>query len=89
MATLHIVEDFADLLKNHPWWIMFFMTMVHFCILSFRGGALYNYYHNYADKAALYDFVAKLGANGGEITPPPSTTASALAGAWPDGPRGP
>ena len=54
-------EDFADLVKNHPWWIMFFMTLVHFCILSFRGGALYNYYHHYADKAAMYDFVQKLG----------------------------
>ena len=37
------------------------MTLVHFAILSFRGGALYNYYHHYADKAAMFDFVAKLG----------------------------
>ncbi len=54
-------EDFADLIKNHPWWIMFFMTMCHFCILSFRGGALYDYYHYYADKASMYDFLQKLG----------------------------
>ena len=40
---------------------MFFMTLCHFCILSFRGGALYNYYHHYADKAALYDWVQQLG----------------------------
>ena len=40
---------------------MFFMTLCHFCILSFRGGALYNYYHHYADKGALYDWVQKLG----------------------------
>jgi Na+/melibiose symporter-like transporter len=54
-------QDFLDLLKNSPWRIMFIMTLIHFAILSFRGGALYNYYHHYADKAAMYDFVAKLG----------------------------
>jgi GPH family glycoside/pentoside/hexuronide:cation symporter len=54
-------QDFRDLLKNIPWRVMFAMTLVHFAILSFRGGALYNYYHHYADKAAMYDFVSKLG----------------------------
>jgi Na+/melibiose symporter-like transporter len=37
------------------------MTLVHFAILSFRGAALYNYYHHFADKAALYDWVQSLG----------------------------
>jgi len=54
-------QDFADLLKNSPWKVMFAMTLVHFAILSFRGGALYNYYHHYADRAAMYDFLQKLG----------------------------
>jgi len=54
-------QDFSDLLKNNPWKIMFLMTMVHFAILSFRGGALYNYYHHYADRAAMFDVVQKLG----------------------------
>jgi glycoside/pentoside/hexuronide:cation symporter, GPH family len=54
-------QDFADLIKNNPWKVMFAMTLVHFAILSFRGGALYNYYHHYADKAAMFDFVEKLG----------------------------
>lgn len=53
-------QDFAALLKNNPWKVMFFMTLVHFAILSFRGGALYNYYHHYADKTALFDWVASL-----------------------------
>lgn len=53
--------DFKDLLKNGPWKIMALMTLVHFAILSFRGGALYNYYHQYADKAAMFDFLEKLG----------------------------
>lgn len=54
-------QDFADLLKNSPWVVMAVMTLVHFAILSFRGGALYNYYHHYADRAAMFDFVEKLG----------------------------
>ena len=37
------------------------LDAVHFAILSFRGGALYNYYHHYADKAAMFDWVQKLG----------------------------
>jgi Na+/melibiose symporter-like transporter len=54
-------QDFADLVKNSPWLVMVLMTLVHFAILSFRGGALYNYYHHYADKGAMYDFVDSLG----------------------------
>ncbi len=54
-------EDFTDLLKNAPWKIMAAFTLVHFAILSFRGGALYNYYHQYADKASMFDFLEKLG----------------------------
>jgi len=33
------------------------MTLIHFAILSFRGGAWYNYYHSYADKAAMFDLL--------------------------------
>jgi glycoside/pentoside/hexuronide:cation symporter, GPH family len=54
-------QDFADLARNSPWVVMFFMTLAHFTILSLRGGALYDYYHYYADKAALYDWLQKLG----------------------------
>ena len=57
-------RDFLDLLKNSPWRVMAVMTLIHFAILSFRGGALYNYYHHYADKPAMYDFLAKLGLTG-------------------------
>jgi GPH family glycoside/pentoside/hexuronide:cation symporter len=60
------LQDMTDLLKNNPWKVMFAMTLFHFAILSFRGGALYNYYHHYADKASMYDFVAQLG-----LTAPP------------------
>jgi Na+/melibiose symporter-like transporter len=54
-------QDFLDLLKNGPWKIMFCWTLVHFAILSFRGGALYNYYHHYADKVAMFNFVEQFG----------------------------
>jgi glycoside/pentoside/hexuronide:cation symporter, GPH family len=54
-------QDFRDLLRNGPWKVMAIMTLVHFAILSFRGGALYNYYHQYANKAAMFDLLEKLG----------------------------
>ncbi len=54
-------QDFADLVKNGPWKVMFFMTLIHFAILSLRGNALYNYYHYYADKPALYDWLQSMG----------------------------
>ena len=61
--------DFTDLLKNNPWKVMFLMTVVHFAILSFRGGALYNYYHHYADRAAMLDFLQPLGLVAGADAP--------------------
>lgn len=62
-------QDFADLLKNNPWRVMVLMTLVHFAILSFRGGALYNYYHHYADEAAMFDVLAKLGLTATPLAP--------------------
>jgi Na+/melibiose symporter-like transporter len=62
-------KDFGALLRNSPWVVMFLMTLVHFAILSFRGGALYNYYHHYADKAALFDFVDRLGLTAPALAP--------------------
>jgi Na+/melibiose symporter-like transporter len=48
---------------------MFCMTLIHFAILSFRGGALYNYYHNYADRTAMFDFLQKLGLTAPGLAP--------------------
>jgi GPH family glycoside/pentoside/hexuronide:cation symporter len=55
-----IRQDFAALLRNSPWIVMFAMTLFHFCILSFRGAAWYNYFHYFADKAAMYDWLQSL-----------------------------
>ena len=54
-------QDFTDLLKNGPWIALFIYTGFHFAMLTFRGGAHYNYYHHYADKGAMFDWVAKFG----------------------------
>ena len=59
-------QDFSDLVANGPWIVMFVMTLVHFTILSLKGGAFYNYYHYYADKQALYEWLHRLG-----LTAPP------------------
>lgn len=71
-------QDFADLLKNNPWKVMFAMTLVHFAILSFRGGALYNYYHHYVDKAAMFDVLEKIGLTGAAPAPGSSAPAGLL-----------
>jgi glycoside/pentoside/hexuronide:cation symporter, GPH family len=63
-------QDFLDLIKNGPWKVMFCWTMVHFCILSFRGGAQYNYYHHFTDKGAMFDFLKKIGLVAAEGTQP-------------------
>jgi glycoside/pentoside/hexuronide:cation symporter, GPH family len=62
-------QDVLDLIKNSPWKVMVLMTLVHFAILSFRGGAWYNYFHHYADKAAMYDFVEAFGLTAPALAP--------------------
>ena len=46
---------------------MWIMTMIHFGLLSLRGGANYWYYHQYADKAAMFDVLQKLGLTAGPL----------------------
>jgi Na+/melibiose symporter-like transporter len=59
-----VKQAFGDLLVNRPWMVMFVMTLVHFAILSFRGRAFYDYYHNYADPRAMFDWLANFGLTG-------------------------
>ena len=54
-------QDFSDLLKNSPWISLVAFTLFHFGMLALRGGASYNYFHHYADKAAMFDVVQQLG----------------------------
>jgi glycoside/pentoside/hexuronide:cation symporter, GPH family len=53
-------QDFGDLLRNSPWLFMFLLTLVQFGIISMRGGAMYNYFHSYADKGAMFDWLQTL-----------------------------
>jgi GPH family glycoside/pentoside/hexuronide:cation symporter len=62
-------QDFTDLLKNGPWIALFIYTGFHFAMLTFRGGAHYNYYHHYADKGAMFDWVAKFGLTTPDMAP--------------------
>ena len=67
-------QDFVDLLKNSPWIALVLFTVFNFGMPALRGGALYNYYHHFADKAAMFDFVEKLGLT----TPEPASQGGLL-----------
>ena len=67
-------QDFVDLLKNGPWIALVLYTVFHFGLLALRGGAHYNYYHHYVDKAAMFDFLAALG-----LTTPDAAPTGGLA----------
>jgi Na+/melibiose symporter-like transporter len=73
--TSSLKQDFGDLLGNAPWIVMAIMTLIHFAIISLRGGAFYNYYHYYADPAAMYDWLASLG-----LTAPPVVAGQEASG---------
>lgn len=62
-----LTQDLRDLLANRPWVVMAAMTLVHFAIISLRGGAFYNYYHYYAEPAAMYDWLDGLGLAAGPL----------------------
>ena len=64
-------QDFSDLLKNGPWIALFVYTLFHFAMLAYRGNAHYNYYHQYVDKAAMFDFLDTLGLT--TANPQPAT----------------
>jgi GPH family glycoside/pentoside/hexuronide:cation symporter len=54
-------QDFKDLLKNGPWIALIAYTVFHFGMLALRGGAHFNYYHHYVDKASMFDFLETVG----------------------------
>ncbi|ATC66046.1 hypothetical protein CMV30_07545 [Nibricoccus aquaticus] len=70
-------QDFRDLKKNAPWIALVAFTVFNFAMLAFRGGAHYNYYHHFADKAAMFDFVEKLG-----LTTPSLEKADTILDYW-------
>lgn len=62
-------RDLADLLKNGPWIIMFLVTFIHFALISFQGGAGYQYFTRYADSQAAYDVLHNLGLTDAALKP--------------------
>ncbi len=68
-------EDFLDLLKNKPWMALVGYTIFNFAMLTYRGAAHYNLYHQFADKSAMFNFLAKLG-----LTTPSSEIAPGILG---------
>jgi glycoside/pentoside/hexuronide:cation symporter, GPH family len=68
-------QDFTDLFGNAPWIVMAVLTLIHFAIISLRGGAFYNYYHYYADPAAMFDWLSGLG-----LTAPPVVEGQPASG---------
>jgi glycoside/pentoside/hexuronide:cation symporter, GPH family len=67
-------QDFTDLLRNAPWIALFVFTLFNFAMLTYRGGAHYNFYHHFADKAAMFDFIQRLGLT----TPDPAPQGGLL-----------
>jgi Na+/melibiose symporter-like transporter len=62
-------QDFADLFKNGPWKVMFTLTLIHFALIALMGSAQYNYFNYYADKAAFFDWLQKLGLTAPALGP--------------------
>lgn len=54
-------QDLANLLKNSPWIIMFIVTFIHFTLISYQGGAGYQYLTRYPEPKATYDVFNSLG----------------------------
>jgi GPH family glycoside/pentoside/hexuronide:cation symporter len=68
-------QDFSDLWANSPWIVIASMTLIHFAIISLRGGAFYNYYHYYAEPTAMFDWLARVG-----LTAAPSAAGQTATG---------
>lgn len=61
--------DLADLLKNGPWIVMFIVTFIHFALISFQGGAGYQYFTRYADSQSAYDVLHNIGLTDATLKP--------------------
>lgn len=53
--------DVATLLRCKPWRVLLLLTLFDYALLTFRGAALYDYYHYYATRPAMYEVLRTLG----------------------------
>lgn len=56
-------QHFADLLKNGPWMVMFFVTLILFITLSMRGSVVPYYFNYYVNTDTLLGLFNALGIN--------------------------
>ncbi|MFB9080293.1 MFS transporter [Flavobacterium procerum] len=56
-----IKEDFGDLCKNGPWFVMLLVTILVFITLSLKGGMYVFYFKYYLDTAAQTQFLDTIG----------------------------
>lgn len=53
-------EDLSDLVKNKPWIIMLFSTILVFISLALKSGSYIFYFENYVDAAVLTKFISPI-----------------------------
>ncbi len=58
-----IKQDLADLIKNKPWVIMLFLTILVFITLALKGGMYIYYFKYYLNPQAQADFLENIGFN--------------------------
>ncbi|GHU76371.1 transporter [Bacteroidia bacterium] len=69
-----VKQDLKDVVHCKPWIAMFILTLFLFTTLSMWSSSMSYYFDNVVDKAALFDFLAKLGL---------VSTDGTINGAWP------
>src|SRR5450432_3169628 len=58
-----VSQDLKDLIKNRPWVIMLFVTILVFITLSLKGGMYIYYFKYYLRGPAIASFLDKIGFN--------------------------
>jgi glycoside/pentoside/hexuronide:cation symporter, GPH family len=58
-----VIQDLKDLIKNKPWVIMLFLTILVFITLALKGGMYIYYFKYYLSDSALASFLENIGFN--------------------------
>ncbi len=59
-----VKEDLTDLVKNRPWVVMLFLTILVFITLALKGGMYIYYFKDYLSEPHLATFLTDIGFNG-------------------------
>jgi glycoside/pentoside/hexuronide:cation symporter, GPH family len=63
-ARNSIGQDLSDLVRNIPWLVILFVTVMVFIGLAVRSGTIVYYFENYLDVQAMAAFLQAIGFNG-------------------------